>query len=189
GKGWGEVMVTALVTMFKKIKFDSHENLGWGQVRLPELDMHTTAYWLTLEQERPFGINSQDDLQNALVGIANVLGQIAPIYLMCDPKDINVIYQVKSPFTQKPTIFIYDSSPGGVGFSEKLFNIHLDLFEKAYEIIDRCSCDAGCPSCVGPAAEVSQQGKELALKVLGGILNDIQPQGQAEDNLLKLPFK
>ena len=103
-RSWGDVMVTSLVTMFKKIKFDTHENLGWGQVHLPELELQTTAYWMTLN-EVPVSIHSQDDLQNGLMGIANVLGQIVPLYLMCDPRDINVVYR-KITFTQKPTIYI-----------------------------------------------------------------------------------
>ena len=187
GRSWGEVQVTALVTMFKKIKFDTHENLGWGPVRLPELELQTTAYWMTLT-DKPLGIHSQDDLQNALVGMSNVLGQIAPLFLMCDPRDIHVIYQTKSPFTQKPTIYIYDSYPGGIGFSEKLFEIHLDLFDKARSVISECPCESGCPSCVGPAAEVSGRGKALALTVLGGILGDQQPQSQAQSNGYGLPF-
>jgi DEAD/DEAH box helicase domain-containing protein len=188
GRSFGDVMITSLVTMFKKIKFDTHENLGWGPVRLPELELQTTAYWMTLN-ENPAGIESQDDLQNGLMGIANVLGQIAPLYLMCDPRDIHVIYHVKSPFTQKPTIYIYDSCPGGIGFSERLFEIHLDLFKKAYEVISECSCENGCPACVGPAAEVSTEGKVLALKILGGILDDNQPEEQAEGNVIQLPFR
>ena len=76
-----------------------------GQVHLPELELQTTAYWMTLN-EVPETILSQDDLQNGLMGVTNVLGQIAPLYLMCDPRDIHVIYHVKSPFTQKPTLYL-----------------------------------------------------------------------------------
>lgn len=187
GRAYGEVLVSALVTMFKKIKFDTHENLGWGPVRLPQLDMHTTAYWVTLPQEW-CDIFSQDDLQNGLLGISNVIGQIAPLYLMCDPKDIHVVYQVKSPFTQLPTIFIYDSYPGGIGFSEKLYDIHLELFKEAREIIRHCSCEDGCPSCVGPVNEVGKRGKAMVLKLLGGMLGDFQPQRETQNAVFKLPF-
>lgn len=183
GRSYGDVMVSALVTMFKKIKFDTHENLGWGPVRLPELELQTTAYWVTLI-ENPADILSQDDLQNGLMGVTNLLGQIAPLYLMCDPRDIHVIYQVKSPFTQKPTIYIYDSCPGGIGFSERLYEIHMELFKKAYEVISGCSCESGCPACVGPAAEVTLEGRSLALKILGGIIRDSQPEEQAKDNVI-----
>jgi DEAD/DEAH box helicase domain-containing protein len=188
GRNWGDVMVTSLVTMFKKIKFDTHENLGWGPVQLPELELQTTAYWVTMNKI-PSSIESQDDLQNGLMGIANVLGQIAPLYLMCDPRDIHVIYHVKSPFTQKPTIYIYDSCPGGIGFSQRLYEIHMDLFEKANEVISECDCENGCPACVGPAAEVSSHGKALALKILGGIIDDSQPEKQVKGHVIQLPFE
>lgn len=180
-------MVTSLVTMFKKIKFDTHENLGWGQVHLPELELQTTAYWMTLN-EVPVSIHSQDDLQNGLMGIANVLGQIVPLYLMCDPRDINVVYHVKSPFTQKPTIYIYDSCPGGIGFSERLYELHLELFKKAREVISECSCESGCPACVGPASENAENSKSLAIKLLGGILGDTQSEEQTQSNVIRLPF-
>ena len=188
GRNYGDVMVTSLVTMFKKIKFDTHENLGWGPVRLPELELQTTAYWATWN-EIPAGIKSQDDLQNALMGIANVLGQIAPLYLMCDPGDIHVIYHVKSPFTKKPTIYIYDSCPGGIGFSKRLYEMHLELFRKAYEFLSGCGCENGCPACIGPAAEVTTDDKALALTILGGILDDSQPEEQAEGHEVRFPSR
>jgi DEAD/DEAH box helicase domain-containing protein len=106
------------------------------------------------------------------MGIANVLGQIAPLYLMCDPGDIHVIYHVKSPFTKKPTIYIYDSCPGGIGFSKRLYEMHLELFRKACEVLTGCGCENGCPACIGPAAEVTTNGKALALAILEGILDD-----------------
>jgi len=190
GRSWGDVMVSSLVTMFKKIKFDTHENLGWGPVNLPELELQTTAYWMSLN-EIPSGLKSQDDIQNGLMGIANVLGQIASLYLMCDPRDINVVYHVKSPFTGKPTIYIYDSSPGGIGFSQRLYQMHTELFKKAKDALSECICKNGCPACVGPAAEVTENGKYLAQIILGGILGDTQSEEQADSLGLhdfKLPF-
>ena len=187
GRSWGDVMVTSLVTMFKKIKFDTHENLGWGPVHLPELELQTTAYWMTLN-EVPTSITSQDDLQNGLMGVANVLGQIAPLYLMCDPRDIHVVYHVRSPFTQKPTIYIYDSCPGGIGFSERLYEMHAELFLKSRDVISDCFCESGCPACVGPAAEVTDHGKELTVRILGGIIGDTQSEEQAQSDVFRSPF-
>lgn len=167
----GEVMVTALVTMFKKIKLYTHENIGAGHVDLPEMEMHTTAYWVSLS-ERFLSLLSQTEIQNGLLGLSNVLSNVAPIYLMCDPSDIRVIYQVKSTFTNKPTIYIYDSYPGGVGFSEKLFSLHTELFRTSKKVIEQCQCESGCPSCVGPLNEF--QGncnpKEIALKLIEALL-------------------
>jgi len=97
---------------------------------------------------------------------------------MCDPRDIRVVHQVKSPFTQKPTIYIYDNYPGGVGFSEKLFELHSELFVTAKRMIEQCSCESGCPSCVGPLNEFSGDGnpKEVTLKLINIVLEDVYPE-------------
>jgi len=166
-KSSGEVMVSALVTMFKKIKFYTHENIGSGPVDLPETSMHTTSYWVSFPEKLPEGM-TQTSMQDGLLGLSNVLVNAAPLYLMCDPRDISVVYQVKSTFTQRPTIYIYDNYPGGVGFSDKLYELHNEIFETARKMIKSCSCESGCPSCVGPLDEFSgiDNPKESALKLI-----------------------
>lgn len=174
----GEVSVSSLVTMFKKIKLHTHENIGSGPVTLPELEMHTTSYWVSLPEILPE--LSQTDVQNGLLGISNVLANAAPIYLMCDPGDIRVVHQVRATFTQRPTIYIYDSYPGGVGFSDKLYELHDELFETAAGMVAGCGCESGCPSCVGPLNEFTGTGnpKELTLKLIGIIKQDGMLPGQ-----------
>ncbi len=167
-RSYGEVMVSALATIYKKIKLQTHENIGWGRIHLPEQEMHTTAYWLTVPPivaaDLPAGA-----LQGALVGLAHVLGALAPLYLMCDPRDLGVVPQVKSPFTDAPTIFLYDSYAGGIGFSKLLYEQHAAVLEAAAGLIAACGCEAGCPSCVGPAAELGDQGKFHTLTLLRGL--------------------
>ncbi|NLU10456.1 MAG: DEAD/DEAH box helicase [Tepidanaerobacter acetatoxydans] len=166
----GEVMVTSLATMFKKIKFFTHENLGFGHIHLPPEEMHTTAYWLSI----PENIKelSREEMESGLLGLCNVMVNIAPLYLMCDPKDIRGVVQIRSPFTQKPTIYIYDNFPGGVGFSEKLYNMQDQLLKAARQVIMECNCEDGCPSCVGPYDEVGFGSKNFALKIIKGVLSD-----------------
>jgi len=156
-KSSGEVRVTAIVTLFKKIKLNTHENIGSGPVSLPELEMHTTAYWFCLPRAKP-AASRESRLQDALIGLSNVLGNAAPVYLMCGKSDIRVMYQTRSPFTQLPTVFIYDNYPGGVGFSDKLFELHDEVFEMTERLIVNCDCETGCPSCVGPSGEFSGAG-------------------------------
>ena len=144
----GEVMVSARVTMFKKIKLNTHENLGWGKVRLPELEMHTTSFWMSFEENIAEHF-SKDDLESALMGVSNLVANVAPMYLMCDPRDVSVLYQVRSPYTHKPTIHIYDNQPGGIGFSQKLFTFSEDLLINAQTMLNDCECLDGCPACVG----------------------------------------
>ena len=164
-RGLGEVKVTALVTMFKKIRFDTHETLGFGHVRLPETDMHTTAMWWTLPDAVAARYES-DALKNGMMGVANLLRIVAPLYLMCAPQDVAVIYQVKSPITDKPTVILYDNVAGGVGLSHKAFGMQQMLLEKALQIVSSCTCEAGCPSCAGPVGEIGTDGKRIALDLL-----------------------
>ncbi|MBQ8973456.1 MAG: DEAD/DEAH box helicase, partial [Clostridia bacterium] len=118
----GEVLVSSIVTVFKKIRFDTHENLGWGPVTLPELEMQTTACWWTLPDDMEARYE-REPLKNAMIGLAHLMRHIAPMYLMCAPQDINVVYHVKDPFTHKPTVYLYDSVPGGIGLSDRVFEM------------------------------------------------------------------
>jgi DEAD/DEAH box helicase domain-containing protein len=163
---YGEVTVNAKPTIFKKIRLRTHENIGWGPIHLPEEELHTSAYWFTLNEAVTERM-SADDLQFALLGLANVLVHIAPLYLMCDPFDIRVVPQVKSKFDRKPAIYFYDRYPGGIGLSERLFEMHGELLREADRVIRTCTCLSGCPACVGPIEEVGLLGKEHAMKLLG----------------------
>ncbi|MCD1257465.1 DEAD/DEAH box helicase [Paenibacillus athensensis] len=162
----GEVTVNAQPTIFKKIRLRTHENIGSGPIHLPEEELHTSSYWFTLNEEMTAG-RSANDLQFALLGLANVLVRIAPLHLMCDPFDIRVVPQVRAVHNKQPTIFFYDRYPGGVGLSERLYDVHGALLREARELIAGCSCLSGCPACVGPIEEVGLLGKQLATELLG----------------------
>jgi len=168
---YGEVTVNARATIFKKIKLRTHENIGAGPIHLPEEELHTSSYWITLSDELG-GFRSANDLQFALLGLANVMIHIAPLYLMCDPFDIRVVPQVKAVQSKLPTIFFYDRYPGGVGLSERLYESHKELLAEARRIISSCSCISGCPSCVGPIEEVGLLGKSLALELVDRLAAD-----------------
>jgi len=96
---------------------------------------------------------------------------------MCDPRDIRVIVQVKAVHNQQPTLFFYDCYPGGIGLSERLYEVHGTLLQQAQELILQCSCLSGCPACVGPIEEVGMLGKQLALELLQK-LADLDTQGR-----------
>ncbi len=160
-RSWGEVVLSFKATIFKKIKFDTHENVGWGKIQLPEQDLHTTAYWFAIDD-----IDGTPIEDSTLQGLANVLGNVAPLYLMCDPRDVGVHHQVRAPFTGRPTIFIYDAVPGGVGFAEKLYEMHREIVGAAASLVERCDCVMGCPACVGPYSEVGDGAREQVRAVL-----------------------
>lgn len=167
---FGDVTVVAKPTIFKKIKLRTHENIGSGPIHLPEEELHTSAYWFAFNESLTAS-RSANDMQFALLGIANMLVHIAPLYLMCDPLDIRVVPQVKAVHTKRPTIFFYDRYPGGIGLSERLFEVHGELLEQAKEMINRCSCLSGCPACVGPIEEVGLTGKSLAKQLLDEVVD------------------
>jgi DEAD/DEAH box helicase domain-containing protein len=108
---------------------------------------------------------------STLSGLAHVLRHIAPLYLMSDPRDIGVVSEVKSPFTRQPTITIYDNVPGGLGFSEGLYDLHEALLGAARDLVRACRCTRGCPSCVGPVAEVGEDAKANCLRLLDLLLD------------------
>lgn len=160
-KCFGEVMTACKATIFKKIKLYTHENIGWGEIHLPEEEMHTAAYWITVPDPIAAAF-SPDELQSALLGVAHLLEGLAPMYLMCDPRDLRAVAQIKAPFTGRPTIYLYDAYPGGIGLAEKAYDLHGLLLATALERAEACVCQDGCPACVGPAAG----GRQAAARLL-----------------------
>jgi len=184
----GDVLVRSQVVGFKKIKFFTNENVGSGKLELPENEMHTTAFWLTLGHsllaELPFTLSER---QNGIVGLLYALGSMATLLLMCDRRDLGTAMGERPPsaaseidwegFTApqtsdvteffEPNLYLYDAYPGGIGFSEPLHRISNLLLERTRELISACRCENGCPSCVGPAGDRSERTKNVALAILG----------------------
>ncbi len=244
-KNHGEVQVNTQVVGFKKIKFHTLENVGSGELTLPEQEMHTTAFWLTIPQEiieeLPY---KRTERLDGVVGLSHALQAVATLLLMCDARDLGVSVgendeqraenrkaadsqrltddskhrfvrgaslgampesrttpcgpepafaggsaagRLSSAFQApqgrpsgvgpnpesrtptklfEPNIYLYDKYPGGVGFSEPLFRLCETLLASTQKLIAGCPCPSGCPSCVGPAGEVGEKGKEAALAIL-----------------------
>jgi DEAD/DEAH box helicase domain-containing protein len=177
----GEVHVVSRVVGFKKIKFYTNENVGSGELDLPEHQIHTTSYWLEVPQEvlgaLPYAV---DDRRDGIFGLAFAMKHIATLLLMCDAHDIGLsinagdqpgsapraAYAVEDANGDAPRIFMYDAYPGGIGFSEPLFSMHAELLERTRHLISECPCDNGCPSCVGPVGETGPLAKTVALRIL-----------------------
>jgi DEAD/DEAH box helicase domain-containing protein len=157
----GEVAVRDVATIFKKIKLDTNENVGWGRISIPEESRHTTGYWFALGEAATEGLG-RAALQDGLWGVAHLLRNLAPIFLMCDPRDLQAVAQVRSPFTERPTLFLYENQPGGVGMARRLFEIHPKLMQAARELVSNCGCPAGCPGCVGPSIGANESAESGA---------------------------
>ena len=165
----GEVHVVSRVVGFKKIKFYTNENVGSGELDLPEQQMHTTAYWLTVPASLmallPY---ASDDRRDGIVGLAFALRQMAQLLLMCDKHDIGISID---PLSER--VFVYDNYPGGIGFSEPLFRMHHELLEGTRRLIAECSCENGCPGCVGPVGNTGALAKVAALRILDLVLEHV----------------
>ncbi|MGE5572075.1 MAG: DEAD/DEAH box helicase [Bacteroidota bacterium] len=159
---FGDVTVTSLVYMFKKIKFHGRESIGFGKVSLPPQVMGTAAFWLvppisTLNLVREWG----RDPSEGLYGIGNVITEVVPLYAMCDPRDVGAV--VDSLNTGSPTLFVYDRYPGGVGFAERAYRSLEDVLRACLELVKGCRCEDGCPSCVGaPVPPFAQNDPDLS---------------------------
>jgi DEAD/DEAH box helicase domain-containing protein len=174
----GEVHVVSRVVGFKKIKFYTNENVGSGELDLPEQQMHTTSYWLEVPSNVLASLPyATDDRRDGIFGLAFALKQIASLMLMCDARDLGLSVNAGTHDTARgvgavegdgdvPRIFLYDAYPGGIGFSEPLFSMHADLLLRTRELIAACPCENGCPSCVGPVGQTGPLAKTVALRIL-----------------------
>jgi DEAD/DEAH box helicase domain-containing protein len=179
----GEVHVVSRVVGFKKVKFYTNENVGSGELDLPEQQMHTTSYWMTI----PAGVMASlpyggADRRDGVIGLAFAMRNIAPLLLMCDSHDLGLSVDGLSlqgagrlggmdagdvkDLALEPTIFLYDNYPGGIGLSAPLYGMHADLIARTRELIDGCPCNSGCPSCVGPEGATGPLAKSVASHLL-----------------------
>lgn len=241
----GEILVTSQVVGYRKVRWGTNENLGYGEVSLPPSQLQTTGYWLALTEKAvdalqsdglwnsarnnygtnwdpqrktarardqyccqfcglkegdkahhvhhktPFRAFASSEAANRLEnlvtlcpachlraesavrvrsgmgGLAYALENMAPLFLMCDRRDLGVHVDPQSVLSDgRPTVAIYDSIPAGIGFSQRLFEIHTNLMQHTLEVVKSCGCTDGCPSCVGPGGEEGSGGKREALAIL-----------------------
>lgn len=180
----GEVHVVRRVAGYKKIRYYTHENIGYGPVNLPDQEMHTTSLWWQLPQaELDARFASRQDALDGFLGAAYALHVVAKVAVMADAADLQkavgsgdgawfaiadgrgrgqlratdgsaVDVATNDQFV--PTVYLYDNYPGGVGQSEPLWRRQRELVTRAHELVERCDCKAGCPACVGPVLAVHE---------------------------------
>src|SRR5438552_676576 len=187
----GEVLVAEKVVGFKKIKMGTLENVGSGEVELPQQEMQTTAAWLTATPETLARVSaSREELIDGLRAVTYLLHHLAPIFLLCDIRDLgswlgdttpadpsavatreSAKRRLMSAARFNPTIYLYDSHAGGIGLAERLFEILPDLLGRGLETLGACPCPFGCPSCVGPVNEVGKKAKATAQALLRALVD------------------
>lgn len=194
GAGVGEVLVIEKVVGFKKIKYHTHENVGYGEVHLDALQKNCRAFWLTVPEAITEAVSApRAELIEAWRGVLRALHAVAAVGLMMDPADLcytlvdePLVNPEINPVPTKaqdgaqgrqfePTLYLYERMPGGVGLADRLFVEREALLWRAYQLMLRCPCEQGCPSCIGlvaadpsaaPKLALSQNPKQLAQALL-----------------------
>ena len=148
--GFGDVVVTTTIPMFKKIRFHSRDSLGFEQLELPSQTLETVATWLTPSEEIVKRLMEAGCVVGeALVGLANVLVEVAQLFVMCDAQDIGTV--VDSSSLGRDALFLYDRYPGGMGYARRCMDRMGEILPMISDVIAQCRCEDGCPSCVGAA--------------------------------------
>lgn len=174
----GEVHLVRRIPGFKKIRYYTHENIGYGNINLPDQEMHTTAVWWEIHpEELQAAFDSRQEALDGFLGAAHAMHHVAALLAMSEPQDLGRAVgdgnarwfatvgasgrgQIRS-FEQgtldpeqeqrfRPAVFLYDNYPGGVGLSAPLFDQRRAVVHDARDLVAACGCQFGCPGCVGP---------------------------------------
>jgi DEAD/DEAH box helicase domain-containing protein len=161
-----DVLVRSQVSKYKKLKFSSHENIGYGDISLPEEEMHTRCCILLFPDDSDGGkaFSAVDaELQEEVIARAGtLLNSVAPLFLLCDYGDIGVSQRLRDPHFGIPALYFYDKAPGGIGLAEGLCSRFDQVLSAAADRVASCPCESGCPSCCGPD-DSSAGGKKKAV--------------------------
>jgi DEAD/DEAH box helicase domain-containing protein len=151
--------------------------------------MQTTAAWLTVAPEALARVSpSREELIDGLRAVTYLLHHLAPIFLLCDIRDLGSWLGDTTPVEAgavatresakqrlmqaerfNPTIYLYDAHAGGIGLAERVFEILPDLLQRGLDTLGACACGFGCPSCVGPVNEVGRRAKATAARLLAAL--------------------
>ena len=155
------------VPKFKKVKFETQESIGFGDIALPQYELHTQGAWWTFAAETKAWMEGRGlDLGGGLRGLAWVVGQVAPLFVMSDPRDLRAESMVRSTFDGRPALYLYDKVPGGIGLARRAFGMDRRVFRAAHEVAGGCRCSEGCPGCVGPVLQVGSNARAGVLALL-----------------------
>ncbi|UCF96440.1 MAG: DEAD/DEAH box helicase [Spirochaetaceae bacterium] len=153
----GDILVRTQATKFKKLKFGTHENIGYGEIDLPPEEMHTRSVVLLFATGTAAGtaFGGRTELEQPIImqRLGTLIRNIAPVFLLCDPRDLGVSERLKDTVFHCPALYVYDNYPGGTGLSEGFLENAAAILQGALELVAECSCAQGCPSCIGPVGQ------------------------------------
>lgn len=149
----GDVLVRSQVAKYKKLKFSTHENIGYGEIFLPEEEMHTRSAVIQLcsgtDSGDAFKSVPEEIKETVLSKAGTLIRNAAPVFLLCDTRDLGIAERLKDQYDGCPALYLYDNAPGGTGLAEGFINCADEVVKAAYDIVDSCVCTSGCPSCIG----------------------------------------
>jgi DEAD/DEAH box helicase domain-containing protein len=168
---FGDVRVTTTVPKYKKIRFETHESIGFGEIALPELELQTEAAWWSFrpgldEEFREQGLS----LSAGLKGMGWLVHKMAALFVMSDPSDLRSLPMVRSPHDGAPTLYLYDRVPGGIGLARRAFGMDARIFRAALEVARTCACAGGCPACTGPSLDSGEGARKAAVELLSRMI-------------------
>jgi DEAD/DEAH box helicase domain-containing protein len=167
----GDILVRTQATKFKKLKYHTNENVGYGDITLPADEMHTRSAVLLFDGDtapaRAFTALSDTDRGIVIQRLGVLLRTVAPVFLLCDPRDLGVSERVRDPHFWAPCLYVYDQYPGGIGLSEGFLANLPQVVRGARQVVESCPCENGCPSCIGAPDE---QGAANAKNAVRGFL-------------------
>jgi DEAD/DEAH box helicase domain-containing protein len=167
----GDVEVTTKATVFKKIKFYTRENIGAGEIHLPPEVVDTTCAWFTVDAAVAAELGLFGAGAGALLALRNLVKNVLPLFIRCDPRDVHVWSEVRAPaWGDRPTIYVFDHMPAGVGLAERAFGAHREIFAAMAAVLGECVCERGCPACCGTEMEIGAEGKGIARALLARLL-------------------
>jgi DEAD/DEAH box helicase domain-containing protein len=174
----GDVEVTTQATVYKKIRFYTRENVGAGEIDLPSETFDTEAFWIAFDRAlvRAVGLLGGGRV-GALTGFGRLLGRIAPLWVRCDPADLRVVAEARSGHSGLPTVTLHEVVPGGVGLADRCFDVFSRVLDVMARVVARCSCERGCPACVGTEEQVGPEGKATVRVLLDALRGSVPVAG------------
>jgi DEAD/DEAH box helicase domain-containing protein len=153
----GDILVRTQATKFKKLKYHTNENIGYGDITLPADEMHTRSAVLLFDGDtapgRAFAALSDTERGIVIQRLGVLFRTVAPVFLLCDPRDLGVSERVRDPHFEAPCLYVYDQYPGGIGLAEGFLGSLPQIVRGAREVVQNCPCENGCPSCIGAPDE------------------------------------
>ena len=173
----GDILVRTQPTRFKKIRFHTHESVGYGDINLPADEMHTRAVAVLFDEDtaagRRFAALADHQRRTVMSRLGHLIRNVAPVFLLCDVRDLGVAERVRDPDLGAPALYLYDVYAGGSGLAEGFYRDADQILRGCRDLVAGCACERGCPSCIGPfESRSSDNPKALMVEFLDGWLAD-----------------